>query len=686
MYGVSPDSSNSLQSAGKSMKKILIIATTPLQHDGLTRVILETIERADRSRAQLFLVPGMGFAPGFEQKIKEKGVVCLPVPDRAGRLPFYIAALLRIMNREQFDTVHIHGNSATMAFDLVPAVLAGIPIRVAHVHNTVTNHPALHAILKPLLNMLVTDPAACSSPAGKWLYKKKFTVVKNGINPEEFAFDPEARARVREKLGIEDAFVVGHVGRFTRQKNHDFLLDIFARIVEMRPDAVLLLVGEGELMPAVKEKAKKLGLLSKVIFYGTTDSVSDLYMAMDVFLLPSLYEGLGIAAVEAQAAGLPAVLSGEVPEEAAFEENVLHLPLSAGPESWAKAALARDITDRPDRRADVMRAGYDIKDMENTLETLWHLPKKRPDGMKISVVMAVYNGKKYLKEQLDSIREQTNLPDEVIISDDGSTDGTPELISSYIKEHGLEGWRLVRQKGSLGVGGNYAAALKGATGDLIFLADQDDLWLPDKIERMAAAFSDPDTMLAVSSIRYMDAAGNEMRIKTQLSNRKDHKISLRESFAVCSYLGMSMAMRRKIPEQADRTLWEQSSHDWALLLEAHSMGNVVFLGHPGQFYRQHEGNASGIRGGDRLENRLELVRRQKRHVSAAAAFSRNEAVRAEAKEAERFLAAREKALLAGSPVRFARMFFLYRSRRCTLRTFIGDVFASLSCQKNRYVV
>ena len=659
------------------MKKILIIATTPMQHDGLTKVIFETIDRADRALVRLYLVPGMGFAPGFEQKIKEKGVVCLPVPDRAGQLPFYLAALYSAMRREHFDAVHVHGNSATMAFDLVPAYLLGVPVRISHVHNTVTAHPALHRILKPLLNLLATDPAACSSPAGEWLYNTPFTVVKNGINPDAFAYDRAVRERIRGELGIGEAFAAGHIGRFTRQKNHDFLMDVFAAIAERRPDSVLLLVGEGELEAAVREKAAKLGITSKVLFCGTTDAVSGLYMAMDVFLLPSLYEGLGIAAVEAQAAGLPAVLSDEVPEEAVFEENVLRLPFGAGPSGWAEAALAMDIRERPDRRADVRNAGYDISDMGETLAKLWHLKKRVPGGVKTSVVMAVFNGKKYLKEQLDSIREQTCPPDEVIISDDGSSDGTPEFISSYIIEHGLAGWRLMRHESPAGVGANFKAAFSEASGGIIFPADQDDIWLPDKIERMTAAFSDPETMLAVSSIRYMDAGGNEKRIRTQLSCRRDHTVSLKESFAVCSYLGMSMAMRREVFERADRTLWAKSSHDWALLLAAHEMGNVVFLGQPGQFYRQHEGNASGIRAGGRRERRLALIGRQRRHAAAAAAFSENDAVRSAAAAAECFYGAREKAVLCGSPLRLARMMVLYGRHGFTARAFVGDVFSSL---------
>ncbi|MBR6398245.1 MAG: hypothetical protein IKS06_05100, partial [Lachnospiraceae bacterium] len=164
----------------------------------------------------------------------------------------------------------------------------------------------------------------------------------------------------------------------------------------------------------------------------------------------------------------------------------------------------------------------------------------------------------------------------------------------------------------------------------------------------------------------------------QLSSRRDHEISLKESFAVCSYLGMSMAMRREVCEKADHALWEKSSHDWALLLAAHCLGKVVFLGTPGQFYRQHEGNASGIREGSRREMRLALIRRQRMHA-AAAAFSENEGVRAAAVRAERFYGAREKAVLSGSTLRLVRMVFFYKKHGFTARTFAGDVFSSLSC-------
>ncbi len=659
------------------MKKILIIATTPFMHDGLTRVILETIDRADRTQAQLYLVPGMGFTHEFEREIRERNIPFFPVPNRAYDPLHYYPALIKVLRSEKYDAVHIHGNSATMAFDLLLAALAGIPVRISHIHNTATNHPALHAAVKPLLNAVVTDPAACSVPAGKWLYTKPFTLVKNGIDPERFAFDAEARERVRRELGLSDALVIGHVGRFRRQKNHEFLLEIFDEIAGRRPDAVLLLIGEGELLEEIREKVRTTGLAEKVIFCGTTDRISDYYMAMDVFLLPSLYEGLGIAAVEAQAAALPAVLSDEVPEEAVFEENVKRLPLSESAAVWAETVIGNAGGERGDRREDVRRAGYDAADLTRTLDALWHLPEKGPSGLRISVVMAVHNGMKYLAEQLDSVRAQTCPPEEVIISDDGSSDGSAEFISSYIKQYGLSGWRLVRQEKALGAGGNFAAALAEASGDIIFLADQDDVWLPEKIGTMTAAFSDPGVSLAVSSIRYMDGSGREKHIKTQLSCRRDHEVSLAESLAVCSYLGMSMAFRREVFERADRTLWEKSSHDWALLLSAHALGRVLFLGKACQFYRQHEDNASGIRGGSRKERRLNLIGRQRQHVHCAAECAKTAEAGRAAEGAERFLAVRERLVREGRTAGLLRMCFLYGKHGYTARTFAADVVSSL---------
>ncbi|MCR5294626.1 MAG: glycosyltransferase [Lachnospiraceae bacterium] len=663
------------------MKKLLIIATTPMQYDGLTGVLIQTIDRADRSRVELHLVPGMGFMGDYEEKMKNRGVLIHPVPDRARKLPAYMKALFLLLRREKYDVLHVHGNSATMAFEMAAGWAAGVPIRISHVHNTCSAHPFLHTALKPFLNAFVTAPAACSEAAGSWLYRKNFTVVKNGIDPLRFAFDPAMRALSRKELEAGEAFVVGHIGRFSRQKNHAFLLEIFAELLKLRPDALLLLIGEGELRESAEEKAAKLGIGKRIRFVGTTEHPEKYYAAMDVFVLPSLYEGLGIAAVEAQASGLPVILSDTVPKETAFAPGVSYLPLSETPAFWAeKIAGIPENSRREEAWQLVASAGYDIRDMGKTLAELWKLPEpdSLPSRIRLSVALAAFNGKDFIREQLESILQQTIAPDEVILCDDGSTDGTAELIAAFIEEHRPSNWKLFRRSSPLGPGANFRSALEKTRGDLVFLADQDDIWKPDKIETMAAVFFDPDIKLAVSSIRYIDRAGNEKLLGTRLSARKDHEVQIRESLAVCSYLGMSMALRREVFEKADMDLWEKTSHDWTLLLTAHALGRVVFLGKPCQYYRRHENNASGPAGQDRKQRRLFLIERQEVHIRAALHSNcLGQEEKEAARKALRMLLVRKRIVESGHPLRVLRMASLYRKMGLTFRTAAGDFLASV---------
>ena len=251
----------------------------------------------------------------------------------------YINALKRIL--PEYKIVHAHMNTLSV-FTLFAAKRAGVPVRIAHNHNTAGKgeflRNALKNILRPFSVVYPTNMFACTEFAGRWLFGKaasragKVTVIRNAIDAERFRYSGEKRERVRRELGVSGKYVIGNVGRFVPQKNHTFLLDIFAEVRKINKDAVLLLVGDGELKPAAEKKAGVLGIAEQVMFLGARDDVNELYQAMDVFLLPSLYEGLSVVTVEAQCAGLPVMLTTDVPAA----EWVRHLPLSAGAAEWVR--------------------------------------------------------------------------------------------------------------------------------------------------------------------------------------------------------------------------------------------------------------------------------------------------------------------------------------------------------------
>lgn len=205
----------------------------------------------------------------------------------------------------------------------------------------------------------------CGEESGKWLYgdknKSRFIMLNNAIDAAVYSFDASKREEMRRQLGLTGELVIGHVGRFNPQKNHAFLLDIFAALLKKEPNAVLLLVGGGADMPKIQAKVQELGIAERVRFLGVRSDVADLMQAMDVFVFPSLYEGLPVTMVEAQASGLPCIISDKVPPECILTEGLVNImPLSASPEAWAEKILTMRAVPRTDLREEIAAHGFDI--------------------------------------------------------------------------------------------------------------------------------------------------------------------------------------------------------------------------------------------------------------------------------------------------------------------------------------
>ena len=187
-----------------------------------------------------------------------------------------------------------------------------------------------------------------------------FQVIHNAIDTLAYRYDAASRSAMRQQLGLSEELTIGHVGRFNPPKNHPFLLEIFAALLKREPNAVLLLVGGGDDLPKIQAKAQALGISGRVRFLGVRSDVADLMQAMDVFVFPSLYEGLGIVLIEAQAAGLPCVVSETIPPEAYLTDLVFPECLSSSADTWADKILALRATPRTDRRPEIAAHGFDI--------------------------------------------------------------------------------------------------------------------------------------------------------------------------------------------------------------------------------------------------------------------------------------------------------------------------------------
>lgn len=285
----------------------------------------------------------------FEKEIESYGSNIYTFNRRNLGLRKHIKSLNDFFDRhaKEYAAVHLHGNSFTSLMPLVIAKKFGIPIRIAHSHNTSTHgmhNKLLHYLNRFRIKTIATDFLACSQEAKKWGFggTKCFTkacVIPNGIELDKFNFNKNKREDIRAELNLGDSFVIGNIAAFRDAKNHPFILEIFKEINKKDPDAKLLLIGEGERRDKIFEMAKELKLEHNIKFLGSRNDVADLLQALDVFLFPSKYEGLGIVTIEAQAAGLPVIASTNVPRETAVTSLIHFLPLSASAKEWSTYLL-----------------------------------------------------------------------------------------------------------------------------------------------------------------------------------------------------------------------------------------------------------------------------------------------------------------------------------------------------------
>lgn len=330
------------------MKKVLIIAGG-LQIGGAERVARDIGWFADPTRFEIhYLVFGERTGE-YEEELKEKGckIVHMPAPGQ-GHLAF-CRELDRLIKQERYDVVHSH-TMFNSGLSLPVAKRNNVPVRIAHSHSI--RGPGKRSVVKScyescmrrLILSCATEWVACGQEAGKWLYGKRSfetrgILIHNGINLEHFAFSPVLRQELREREGLTDRFVIGHMGHLAPVKNQAFLLECMPQILKRRPDAVLLLMGDGEDGPMLKGLIKKLGLESSVRLTGNVANVAPWLNAMDVFAFPSLYEGMPLALVEAQANGLPCVISDRIPRDVHLTDLVTALPLEEK-ETWIRRLIS----------------------------------------------------------------------------------------------------------------------------------------------------------------------------------------------------------------------------------------------------------------------------------------------------------------------------------------------------------
>lgn len=359
--------------------KILQIPTGGLFSDGILSCIVEYMTAIDKSGMDIQVLATNNPEKSVVEKVENSGCRVVSIPYRKNNIVKYFFALYRYILKEKIDVVHVHGSSAIMSIELVAAWLAGCKVRIAHSHNTTCENQKADKILRPVFNRNYTTAFACGQDAGRWMFgKRKFTIIPNGRNLKKYEYDSKKRIEYRNKLGIpSDTLVIGHVGRFNRQKNHEYLVHVFGEVYKKKRNSYLVLIGTGEKVGEIKNLVKELELENNVIFTDVIENVSDYLSAFDIMLLPSLYEGLPLVVIEWQIAGLPCIVSDTVTKECAITSLVKFESIKKEPEVWANEVVNLILQDRNDGKEvifnEIKTAGYDIESGAEKLKKLYSI-------------------------------------------------------------------------------------------------------------------------------------------------------------------------------------------------------------------------------------------------------------------------------------------------------------------------
>lgn len=311
--------------------KVLIIVTTKFDMNGITNVVMNYYRNMNKKKFEFdFVVPNLP-RKKIVDEIKKYDSKLFIIENRLKNPLKYMYDLNNVMKKDKYDVVHIHGNSNTLAIELSVAKYKKIPVRIPHSHNTITKFKFIHTLLSKQFKKTYTHGLACGIDAGNWLFgKENFIVLDNGINVEDYCYDEDIRKSIRNSLSFKEKNkVIGHVGHFTLQKNQNYLIELFRELYERDSSYRLILIGDGVLREELEEKVDKLGISSGIIFLGKREDIPALMSAMDILVMPSIYEGLPLTLIEAQSADLDCFISNKISQEVDVTNTINFFELSS---------------------------------------------------------------------------------------------------------------------------------------------------------------------------------------------------------------------------------------------------------------------------------------------------------------------------------------------------------------------
>lgn len=349
--------------------KVLVIAAS-LRIGGAEKVARDIALYAPPGKYEFHYVVFGDEIGAYESQLLEKGCYIFNLAEPSDSYPRFLRDLWNLMKTHRYDIVHAH-NMFNCGLSMLVAACAGVPVRVVHSHSALDDGNGMvkrvyEGVMRALILSCATDLVACGVKAGQRLfgkraYKHRGKLILNGIDVRSFAFDCDSRTAIRGQLNAADRFVLGHVGHLLEVKNQAFLLDLMPLVLERKPNTLLLMLGEGEDRPMLEKKIRDMGLEDHVIMTGNVTNVADYLSAMDVFVFPSLFEGLPLSILEVQANGLPCVISDGVPEDVFLTDLIHPLSLQDAKETWVELILKQHRVDTDSYNRQLRDSNYAVE-------------------------------------------------------------------------------------------------------------------------------------------------------------------------------------------------------------------------------------------------------------------------------------------------------------------------------------
>ena len=360
----------------------ILHSVSNMDRAGIETMIMNYYRHIDKEKIQFDFLCNKSKRGAYEDEIIQLGgkIYRSPGLNPIKWLKYESMVINLLKNNPDIQVVHSHNGAFSLQAQLA-AKKYGIKNRIVHVHGTKIDFNLklpLKLIYKRFLKFSSNNYWGCGTEAIKYYFgnsvveNKNYKIVRNAIEVDRFLYDEEKRQALRKKYNLENKFVIGNVARFMKQKNHTFILDLFRVVLSKNKDVMLMLLGDGELLEEMKHKAKKLGIEDSVMFLGNVSNVNEMYQAMDLFLLPSLFEGLPVVGIEAQTAGLRCIMSDTITEEVAVTDNIKFLSLKNDSlEKWADTILNNTDYERKNMKNIIINAGYSIENEAKKLQEIY---------------------------------------------------------------------------------------------------------------------------------------------------------------------------------------------------------------------------------------------------------------------------------------------------------------------------